>query len=445
MLLLLGISHIISQGIAFEPLTLDEALNKSASENKPVFVDVYTDWCAPCKRMDITTFKDSLVGANFNSDFISFKADAEDKASGTLIANRYGITSYPTLLFLTSSGEVLLKAVGLKTKYELIGFAEESKILNDNYSFITEVKNNSDATYSKSDLENILGMLVNHSFDGKERLVMQYLDHIDQISEDDLRLVMGEVDKIDLDYLKRIVPLTTSLSYQEMSLRRNSKSWLKWNNDTELTIYQRIKDATNDANLTQLEATMETLKLSGNIQNKQIDNLYYDYYRRNDLDQYRDFASYLITEYIIPSRPEDVAAADREKYKMLNEQMMKDFKAIQKSSDYEIVLEEDITTETPRIDSLAEIYTISKSIADQLFEISGDFFAFFEDESSHRKAEFWASLSHVYYPYDYKYYDNHIYILESRGKHLEANEVRNKAKNQPWYNEMMIKTRSGGF
>jgi len=266
--------YIYSQGIAFEEISLDQALSKSAVESKPIFVDVYTDWCAPCKRMDQTTFVDSLVGSQFNSDFISFKANAEDKAMGTLVANRYSVRSYPTLLFLNSSGDVLLEAIGMQTKYELLEHAKESKLLNANFPYISQIKNNVNATYTKAELKKILELITHHSFDGKERLVMQYLDQVDQIAEEDLRIVMGEIGKIDLPYLKRLVPLTTSLSYSEMSVRRNAKEWIKWSNDTELTIYRRIQEATNTANLRALEATMEALKLTGNVNNKEIDNLY---------------------------------------------------------------------------------------------------------------------------------------------------------------------------
>ena len=36
-------------GVNFEQLTFDEALSKAKAENKLVFMDCYTTWCAPCK------------------------------------------------------------------------------------------------------------------------------------------------------------------------------------------------------------------------------------------------------------------------------------------------------------------------------------------------------------------------------------------------------------
>lgn len=91
------------------------------------------------------------------------------------------------------------------------------------------------------------------------------------------------------------------------------------------------------------------------------------------------------------------------------------------------------------LDSLIEIYSISRSIADQLFEINSDFFAYYNDDSSRRKASSRASVAHLYYPYDYKYSDNHIYILEARGLRSEAEAVRNKMQELPRNREMLMK------
>jgi len=430
-----------AQGIDFQRSSLDAIVNEPLNGDKPIFIDVYTDWCAPCKRMDQTTFVDSTVGTYFNDAFVSLKANAEDQSVGTLIANQYGISSYPTLLFVSSKGELIMRLVGLKTKYELLEKASEAITLNNSLDYLKSVKSNIYGNYNTEELRKILTLSRNHPFEGKEQLTMRYLDMIDAISEEDLKLVMGEVALIKLPYLRRLTPMTTSLSYGEMSVRRNAKEWIKWRTDTELTLDKRIQKATDTRNFQQFETILDILKTSRSMSSKQIDQLYYKYYRRNDLDKYKAFASYLVTEYIVPSRPEDVAKADKEKYQLLNEEMMRDF-----SSQSGIVdMGEELSSQTPTIDSLSEIYTISRSIADQLFEVSGDFYAFFEDDSSRRKAEFWASLSYKYFPYDMKYFDNHIYILNASGKAAEAQQVKQKMMELPWYHEMKTKAASASF
>jgi len=46
---------------------------------KKLFVDVYTDWCGWCKRMDVTTFAHPVIADKLNSDWIAVKINAERK------------------------------------------------------------------------------------------------------------------------------------------------------------------------------------------------------------------------------------------------------------------------------------------------------------------------------------------------------------------------------
>ena len=57
----------------------EEAIKLNDSIPKKLFIDVYTDWCGWCKRMDATTFKDSAVVEIMNRDFYAIKLDAEMK------------------------------------------------------------------------------------------------------------------------------------------------------------------------------------------------------------------------------------------------------------------------------------------------------------------------------------------------------------------------------
>lgn len=91
-------------GIVFEQLTYDEALAKAASENKLVFMDCYTTWCAPCKKLAKTVFTDEEVGAICNKNFINIKMDMES-AEGRKLAEKYGVNAFPTLIFFDSTGK----------------------------------------------------------------------------------------------------------------------------------------------------------------------------------------------------------------------------------------------------------------------------------------------------------------------------------------------------
>lgn len=58
--------------------TLNTVLNNHGNE-KHFFIDVYTDWCGWCKRMDATTFTDPEIVELMNRYFIPVKFDAEQK------------------------------------------------------------------------------------------------------------------------------------------------------------------------------------------------------------------------------------------------------------------------------------------------------------------------------------------------------------------------------
>jgi thioredoxin-related protein len=54
-----------------------EAVEACRQQPKKIFVDVYTDWCGWCKRMDQTTFADAEVVKYMNEHYYAVKFDAE--------------------------------------------------------------------------------------------------------------------------------------------------------------------------------------------------------------------------------------------------------------------------------------------------------------------------------------------------------------------------------
>lgn len=79
LLALFGATRGTSQEIKW--MTWDEAVAANAKQPRKIFVDVYTDWCGWCKRMDATTFKDSTVVEFMNKNFYAIKLNAEQKES----------------------------------------------------------------------------------------------------------------------------------------------------------------------------------------------------------------------------------------------------------------------------------------------------------------------------------------------------------------------------
>jgi thioredoxin-related protein len=76
---LFSISSIASAQAAIEWLTWDEAVERQQQEPRKIFIDVYTDWCGWCKKMDASTFIDPSIANTMNGQYYAVKLDAERK------------------------------------------------------------------------------------------------------------------------------------------------------------------------------------------------------------------------------------------------------------------------------------------------------------------------------------------------------------------------------
>lgn len=116
--------ELAGEGINFFHGTWEEAKAKAASENKPIFVDVYTTWCGPCKMMSRYTFTDDKVAEYYNKNFICVKADAE-RGEGVTLARKYKVRAYPTLLYTDKEGKILLKTEGARSADAFVKLGEK--------------------------------------------------------------------------------------------------------------------------------------------------------------------------------------------------------------------------------------------------------------------------------------------------------------------------------
>ena len=60
-------------------ITWNQMVANQKIEKKKVIVDLYTDWCGWCKKMDKTTFKNPVIVNYINKNFYAVKFNAEQK------------------------------------------------------------------------------------------------------------------------------------------------------------------------------------------------------------------------------------------------------------------------------------------------------------------------------------------------------------------------------
>lgn len=121
-------TSLIAQGIEFFKGTYPEAKLLAEKENKNIFVDAYTTWCGPCKKMVRETFSDPYVGRYFKENFIALQLDAENESESEFF-KEFTATAFPSLFWLDKSGDLMDMQIGF---LDAEGFIKATKLAAEN-------------------------------------------------------------------------------------------------------------------------------------------------------------------------------------------------------------------------------------------------------------------------------------------------------------------------
>ncbi|MBI1797243.1 MAG: thioredoxin family protein [Candidatus Eisenbacteria bacterium] len=99
----------------------DRGLDEAKSSGRHVLVDVYTDWCGWCRRMEADVYTRPEIRDYLARKFVLVKLNAEatDAAryqgklfTSQALAARFEVSDYPTTIFLKSGGDHLISVPG---------------------------------------------------------------------------------------------------------------------------------------------------------------------------------------------------------------------------------------------------------------------------------------------------------------------------------------------
>ena len=95
-------------------MTFNDGMAEAKRTGKKVMIDVYTDWCGWCKKMDKDTYADGSIAEYLDKKYVAIKLNAESSTklqyqgkayTEQELAAAFGISGYPSIIFLGKDGE----------------------------------------------------------------------------------------------------------------------------------------------------------------------------------------------------------------------------------------------------------------------------------------------------------------------------------------------------
>jgi thiol:disulfide interchange protein len=95
LILFIALGTVAAQAQEIKWMTLEEALAAQKKAPKPIFMDIYTDWCGPCKMLDKNTFHDKAVVDYISQNFYAVKFNAEGNSEVSYKGKTYKKSELP--------------------------------------------------------------------------------------------------------------------------------------------------------------------------------------------------------------------------------------------------------------------------------------------------------------------------------------------------------------
>lgn len=117
------------EGVAWQKISVDEALNRARAENKRVFLSFSASWCPYCQKLEHELL-DQPEGRSLLSDFIPIQIDFDAPENRPLI-ERFVVLVLPTCVVLTGDGTQVARIIDYETKAKWIAELRAAKVAGD--------------------------------------------------------------------------------------------------------------------------------------------------------------------------------------------------------------------------------------------------------------------------------------------------------------------------
>lgn len=227
--------------IQFQDIPFKDLIAKAKKENKLVFIDAYASWCGPCKMMEKNIFTKKSVGDFYNKNFVNARIDME-KGEGREVAQKFGVRSYPTYLFLNGDGELVSQNYGYMEEGIFLTMAQDINSPNNKKGSLKErfAKGEKDRDF----LINIMKLNSNTDFEFAKQASERYFAN---------RKKTDDFTKEDVGFLLYFLKSTEDVNYKTFASQKTEiikflpeENYIEFNN--QLILAKVVQESINEKN-----------------------------------------------------------------------------------------------------------------------------------------------------------------------------------------------------
>ena len=103
---LAGSQYFVGAAVRWHPYS-EQLLADAQEQNKPVIIDFYATWCAPCRELDATVFHHPDVVKLSLKDYLLVKVDLTKQSDRKYdkLLEKYDVKGVPTVVFIDVLGQ----------------------------------------------------------------------------------------------------------------------------------------------------------------------------------------------------------------------------------------------------------------------------------------------------------------------------------------------------